>query len=526
VSDRALATLLGAALFVVAGWPLLVLWMPPYQDLPDHLATACVLLHPERFPEYTLNGLLRANALMDVATLALAKSFGVIAAGRVVAIAVVAATAMALPHFVLSFTDRRRMLVASLFLAPMVHHWWILMGMLGFALAVPLALGLLVHLARQAARPTWTRTTLVAIFAVLLWYTHAVVLLLVALLAGIEALVRPGTLRDKARQVAWLVGPLVPALALTAATLLAHASHAGTSRDPHFGRLADVFYQDSFSAVYDLWAHWQLGMSPLSAAGIVTAVVLVFFALRDARAPVPLFSPWAAAALFALYWFLPHMLPGFGYVDERVLPLLWAWALVRVPAHMPVWLGGLLAASSALWAAGTAADLFRAEHDLDAFTSAAPDVPEGARLLTLNFASRVSTTNTWSLLHASGMFTVLRRAHPQDLWADSPTMALRHTEPPALIEDPVRIRDLLAAARTPEAYCASLVHAGLPDDGCEPRYRSMWRGVWEQIEGRYDDVVLWGAPPEFLATVPPSFTTRVDRGKVRLLVKAATSRAP
>jgi hypothetical protein len=54
----------------------------------------------------------------------------------------------------------------------------------------------------------------------------------------------------------------------------------------------------------------------------------------------------------------------------------------------------------------------------------------------------------------------------------------------------------------------------------------MWRGVWEQIEGRYDDVVLWGAPPEFLATVPPSFTTRVDRGKVRLLVKAATSRAP
>jgi hypothetical protein len=523
VSDRALATLLGAALFVVAGWPLLFLWMPPYQDLPDHLATACVLLHPERFPEYTVNGLLRANALMDVVTLALAKALGVLAAGRVEAIAVVAATAMALPHFVLSFTDRRRTLVASLFLAPMVHHWWILMGMLGFALALPLALGLLVHLARQAEQPTWTRTMFVAFLAVLLWYTHAVVLLLVALLAGVEALVRPGTLRDKARQAAWLVGPLVPALALAALTMLAHA---GTSHDPRFGRLADVFYQDNFSAVYDLWAHWQLGMSPLSAAGIVTATVLAFFALRASRAPVPLFSPWAAAALFALYGFLPHMLPGFGYVDERVLPLLWAWALVRVPARVPVWLGGVLAASSALWAAGTAADLFRAEHDLEAFTSAAPDVPEGARLLTLNFASRVSTTNTWSLLHASGMYTVLRGAHPQDLWADSPTMALRHAEPPALIEDPVRIRDLLAAARTPEAYCASLVHAGLPDYGCESRYRSMWRGVWEEIEGRYDDVVLWGAPPDFLETVPPSFTTRVNRGKLRLLVKDVTPPTP
>jgi hypothetical protein len=393
------------------------------------------------------------------------------------------------------------------------------MGMLGFALAFPLALGLLVHLARQAARPTWARTALLTLAALLLWYTHAVFLLLVALLAGVEALVRPGSPREKARQAAWLVGPLAPALALTAMTMLAHA---GTTHDPRFGRVADVFYQDNFSAVYDLWAHWQLGMSPLSAAGLVTAVVLAFFALKGARAPVPLFSPWAAAVLFALYWFLPHMLPGFGYVGERVLPLLWAWALVRVPARVPGWLGGLLVASSALWAVGTACDLFRAEHDLDEFTSAAPDVPEGARLLTLDFASRVSTTNTWSLLHASGMFTVLRGAHPQDVWADSPTMALRHAEPPSLVEDPVRIRDLLAAARTPDVYCASLVRAGLPDYGCASRYRSMWRGVWEEIAARYDDVVLWGAPPEFLETVPPSFAARAERGKVRVLVKDAT----
>jgi hypothetical protein len=50
----------------------------------------------------------------------------------------------------------------------------------------------------------------------------------------------------------------------------------------------------------------------------------------------------------------------------------------------------------------------------------------------------------------------------------------------------------------------------------------MWRGVWEEIAARYDDVVLWGAPPEFLETVPPSFTARVERGKLRLLVKDAT----
>ncbi len=519
LSDRALATLIGAVLFVVAAWPMFFLPMPPYQDLPDHLATVCVLLDPARYPDYVSNGFFKANSLFVFATYLMAKVVGVIPAGRAFAFVVLGSTAFTLPHFVLSFTDRKRLVVASLVMAPMVHNWWTLMGMLNFAVAFPLALLLLMILARQATRPTAARSIAIALMGALLWYAHGIMILLVALLASIEALIRPGGWRAKVSSAIALVGPMAPVGVLIAITILKHA--IGTTHEAGLGHVDRIYYQDNFSALYDLWAHWAFGMSPLSAAGIVTAIGLAVLAARDARAKVPFFSLWAMVVLFAIYWFFPHMMPGFGYVDERVLPFLWAWALVRVPARLPTWASSLLVASTFLWSAGTACDLFRAEHDLDAITAAAPEIPnaEPARLLTLNFAPRVSSTNTWNLLHASGMYTVLRGAHPQDLWADSPSMPIRRVASPSLVEDPVRVRQLLAAAPTPAAYCTSLEDAGLPDYDCEARFHAMWRGVWEAIEGRYDYVILWGAPASFAETIPRSFTQRFVRGRLTLFAK-------
>src|SRR3954451_21581388 len=115
-SDRALVSALAAALFAIGAWPLFFLRLPPYQDLPDHLATVCVLLSPERYPDFASNGFLKANSLFVVATYFLAKKVGVLAAGRLFALVTIAATSIALPAFVLAFTDRRRLFVASLML--------------------------------------------------------------------------------------------------------------------------------------------------------------------------------------------------------------------------------------------------------------------------------------------------------------------------------------------------------------------------------------------------------------------------
>ena len=516
LSDRRLATLIGAILFAMAGWPLLVLRLPPYQDLPDHLATVCVLLNPERYPEFVSNGWFKADSFFYLACYAMAKHIGVVAAGRVLSAAVLFANAFALPHFVLGFTDRRRLVVSSLVMAPMVHNWWVLMGMLNFALAFPLALVAIGLLARQATRPTLARGVAIGLAAGLLWFTHAVMLVCVGLLVVIEAvrqMMVAGGRRGVSLGIA-LVAPFAPAGCLLVETIARHA--AETTTEAQFGRVSEVLFQDNLSRVYDLWAHWFFGMSPWSAAGVVPAVVLAVCAARAWRSPVPMFSPWVFAALFSLYWLLPNMLPGFGYVDERVLPLLWSWALVRVPPRLPPWITALLATSSAAWAAGIATDLFLGERDLEDFTAAASEVAPGARLLTLNFATRVSSTNTWSLLHASGMYTVLRGAKPQDLWADSPSAPLRHARAPTFVEDPVSVREFVRTAATPEAYCATVARSGLPPFDCASNWRAAWGEFWKSARERYDDVLLWGASPEVLERVPPEYAPRFARGRLEL----------
>jgi hypothetical protein len=349
--------------------------------------------------------------------------------------------------------------------------------------------------------------------AALLWFSHAIVLLLIVLLAAVEALRQP-SLRAKVSTAAALLTPLAPVAALLVVTI---AHQTGSADGQEWGRLDAVGYQTNFSAVYALWAHQFFALSPLSAAGLVPAVALAVMAARNARAPVPVFSLCALAALGAIYWFFPHTLPAFGYVSERAIPFLWAWALAHVPPRVAPWAARLLVLGSLGWAAGLAVDLFRAENDLSAFTAAAPVVPMGARMLTLNFEPRVSSRNTWSLLHASGMYTVLRAVKPQDVWADSPSMPIRHSAPPAFVDDPVSIRRFLAAARTPASYCDTLRRAGLRDFDCTQGWATAWAGFWDDAARRYDYVLLWGAPDEVIASAPKSYAPQMSQGRLTLL---------
>ena len=512
-SDRKVATLIGAVLAVLGGWPLFFVRLAPYQDLPDHLATVAVLLEPAKYPEFVSNGWLKANSSLVALLYLLAKGFGLLAAGRILPILVVTANAFALPHFVLSFTDRRRMLVASLLLSPMVHTWWTVMGMLNFSLGFAIALALLGMLARQAEAPSLKRGFAIAALAAPLWFTHGLVLLFVGLLAGVEVARRAGR---EPREQTWgraraVLVPLVPMGAVTIATALHHRQ---------FGHVDAVKFEPAIVAVYDLWAHWFLGISFFSAAGLVNALLLLFFALRAARAAVPFFSIWALVVLAAFYFFLPLTIPGVGYFCERALPFLWAWAIVRVPDRLPPWTARLLVASSAAWSVGNGIDMFRGEADVADFSAAAPLVPPGARLLNLNFRSWGRATNTFELVHASGMYTVLRGAHPLDVWADSTSMPImRARAPRAFLEDPVRVREFIGVARDPDHYCRSLERDGFSDVDCAARWREAWSEFWREALPRYDYVILWGAPDEVRGTVPPELTSRMKRGWLELFVR-------
>jgi hypothetical protein len=528
LKDRQLATLLGAVLALVGGWPLFFLRLAPYQDLPDHLATVCVLLNPERYPEFVSNGWLKSNAALVGILYVLAKAIGILAAGRVLPLLVVGVTALALPHFVLAFTDRRRLVVASLLMAPMVHHWWTLMGMLNFSLGFALALVLLAVLARQAETPTVRRGGLIVVLSALLWFTHGLVLLFVGLLAVVEVVARIGearasaeegslarALREKLARGAWVLLPLLPMGLLTVGTVFHHRQ---------FGHVDVVKYEPTGQALYDLWAHWFLGLGFLSLGGLFNALVLVFFAAKSARARVPMFSIWALVVLGAFYFFMPLTIPGVGYLCERALPFLWAWTLVRVPARLPRQTVRLVLVSTAAWSLGFAIDLYRASLDLDDFIAAAPQVPAGAHLLPLNFNPHASATNTWCLIHASGMYTALSGAHPLDLWADSTSMPIMRTHPPAsFLEDPVRIREFQGVVYDKHRYCEALEQTGFSDVDCAARWAEAWHEFWREALPRYDYLLLWGAPPDLRATMPLEYEPRVLRGPLQLYVRTAAA---
>jgi len=55
-TDTHLALLVSAALFVLGAWPLALTEVPPYQDLPNHLAALTVIDNPGRYPSSSSTG--------------------------------------------------------------------------------------------------------------------------------------------------------------------------------------------------------------------------------------------------------------------------------------------------------------------------------------------------------------------------------------------------------------------------------------------------------------------------------------
>lgn len=526
LSDVALANVISVLLFLLAAWPQLILKFPPYQDLPDHLATIFVLQHPQRYPEFISTGILHSNAIFATFVYYASPFLGLLGAARVFILVALAGAAMALPRFVLAFGNRQKLICAAPFLAPMIHNWWVVMGMLNFALAFPLALALLILSKRQLEEPTPRRYALASLLSILLWYTHSIPLLLCSMLLFVESvrqgLGKPAGLSYSAKLGARLLGPLLPGLFLVVYTIVAHAKGANPNSQSAGASWSQ--FRDVASMAYELWAFWLMQLSPLTSSTFVLAVVLMYYAIRRRREGVPFFSYEAFAILGSLYVFLPNGLPGFGYVAQRVIPILWAAILTRVPEKMPRLLSAIAIACTLAWSAGTAVELHRAERDLDQFASAAPFIRENARMLTLNFAPRRSAKNTLSLLHASGMYVVLRGVNAQDVWADSPTMPIYRPGKVSPLDEPGHTQMLAASAATVKGFCKAQTERAVPESACEAMWHSTWSEVWKLAEDEKDYVLLWGPTDDVRKEAPPWWeVVHTDGPLVLLQVRKRTA---
>ena len=494
-------------LFALGAWPLLLPVVPPLQDLPNHLATLHILLHPERFPEFVASSFFKTNTALFAWSYALAPHVGLVVAVKAFIALSAAVWALVLPRFVAALAGPERAKSASLLAWPLVHSWFVSMGMLNYALALPLVLLLLVVLDRLRRRPSVATGTLAAGLALGTWFVHVFPIIVAGCLCLAEALREDG-FRRRLRAALLLCGPLAPAGLLTVGSALAHVVKADGS--PSAGDV--VSFTPLHRLVVNLWENCLPGPTWLSAAPtLLPAAALAVLAWRNRREAPPFFSPLASLLLVLAYALLPGGASNWWYLNTRLIPFVWFALLVRVPATLPRWLERALLGAAAVYSMGLGVDYLRLDRDRAAYTAGMDVVPDGANLLPLSFESYVTSEFTASAHHLWGFYTLGKNAPPPlvfaversypILWKNFPPAQL---VPPALDNFPRR-------SRSPEVVCAQLRAAGVAPADCEAAWTERWREFLAVAAPRFDHVLTWVAPPELERVLSPRYERVLSR---------------
>jgi hypothetical protein len=518
LTDLQLALLLAAALFVLGAWPLALVRVPPLQDLPNHLATAAVLAHPHEYPEFVFNGYFKTNSALFAWLSFVGHVAGLETAGRLFVLLVLALGALALPLFVLSFGGRERMVVAAAFAWPLVHNWFVSMGMLDFALGFALSMFLLVLLNRLRQRPGPAAAAGAALLGVLVWYAHVLPLLAVILLVGIH-LVAARSWRRPA-EVAWLTAPLVLPGALAATSLLAQL---GESQGAMTGYVQLGKFVPTWELFYNLWAEWFWAFTWREIATLVPCVLLGLWAISRARDDVPFLGPYAFGVLAALYFFCPYVAGNWFHVNSRFIAFLWLAALARVPRRIPRALTVALCICAVTYTIGMGVDYVRLAADWQRFTQGIAVVPSGARLLPLVFGRKGRSENTRPLLHAWGFYVLERETSAPLLFAHSRSFPLMYREPPPVQYNHLVLESFAPSMASPEWLCATLRSGGVSYD-CESAWQRRWLEFWSDAEARFDHVLMWDAPPAVMRLVPRDYRVILKDRELTILARDPASR--
>jgi len=516
LTDGQAALLVSAVLFVVGAWPLALTEVPPYQDLPNHFATTTVIENLGAYPEYAFNGFFKTNAALFTWLLVVGKLTGMNMAARLFALMVVGLNALVIPRFVLDLTQSRtRMIVASLFAWPMAHNWFVSMGMLDFALAVPLSLALLLFVNRQRTAPSAKNVLAIIGLGVATWYAHVFPLLAVHFLIAFEALTKR-TWKDRIANLRAMVVPLLPTTALAVLSFVRHLEDAVA---PITTATISTKLIAPWELAYNLWAEWFWGYSNLSLSSMVPCLLLAAFAIPRLRSLEPkpaFFSPWALGALALLFCFVPYKMTNWFHVNSRFIPFLWIGLLLYVPARLPRPVVALLGVSALLYTAGMGIDYVRLDRERAEFTAGIDAVPEGAKLMPLMFKHKGVSANTRNLLHMWGYYVVEKKTSAPLLFAHSRSFPLTYADP----LPPARFNHLVLEPFAPEAGSpATVCRSAARFDDCDTLFAATWKRFYDEATPRYDHLLLWDAPPEAAAAVPAQYERTFARGRLAIYAR-------
>lgn len=509
---------------------MLLVDLPPLQDLPNHVATAHIIAHPELYPEYVFHGFFRSNALLML-WLRLFGAAGLFGAARAFTALVLGVNAIALPCFLLRLGGRRGLLAGTLFTWPLVHGFFVSMGMLNFAFGCGLALLLVVVLDRQRERPTRGRTVGLAVLAGALWYAHPFPLAVVAALAGWHT-VRLPTWRARGHACLTLVAPLGPAALLAGASAWQHVVKSQGATD--VGAMA-VSFQPPWETVGRFWLDSSGALTRWGSMTVVPAVLLPWFAWKGRRLDRPFFSRSAVVILIGAYFALPVMWSNWWYFNARLAPFLWAGLAARLPLRLPRPVPAVLAICALAFSIVLGVDYVRLDRDRARFTAGLDAVPARATLLPLLFEKHRPGYFTASLTHAWAFYMVAKDTSAPLVFAveRSYPITYRVFPPRALI--PPALDELAELHATPARMCQhepdksgaeqppGQEFAGAP---CEMAWRRLWSAFWREAEPRFSHLLTWAIPPAARRMIPDGYHRVFSAGELEIYARGAPSVDP
>jgi len=516
LSDSRLIALTAAPLFVLYAWPLLLVAVPPFQDLPNHLATAHIIEHPDLYPEFAFNGLFKSNALLTLWLYTVGR-FGLFGATRAFVALVIAATSIALPVFVHRFAGRRAVPLAALCGWPLVHSWSVSMGFLNFSFGFALSLILAVVVDRQRERPTLRRGLGIAALSAVAWYAHPFPLGVVGILVAAHAITRRTT-RERIAAGVTLLLPMVPSGILSLVTAQHHLV-----KSEHSTAVASSFwYLNPWENLEHVWIDVSGALTWWGAGTILPAVLLAVFAWRGRDLAFPFFSNAALVGIAVVYVALPELLSNWNYLNCRLVPYLWVGALLRVPRRLPRAWTVALALAALSFSASLGADYLRLDRDRAAFTAGIDAVPRGATLLPLEFKRTRTGRFTASLTHAWGYYTMAKDTSAPLVFGVERSYPITYREfPPGDLIPPALDRFAESNATGADVCHRLKQPKGAPV--CGMVLREIWRGFWAEAEPRFSHLLTWAMPAEARALIPASYHRVFASGELEIYARGTSA---
>jgi hypothetical protein len=472
--------------------PLLWPEVPPLTDLPGHMGRYKVQLDIDSSTSlghfYGFEWSVIGNLGVDLLVIPLARIFGLELAVKLLVMSIPALTVAG--FLWVAREVHGRVPPTAFFALPFAYGHPFIFGFVNFALSMAfafLAFALWLRLARFGRFRL--RAALFVPISLLLWVTHTFGWGTLGLLAFSAEAVRQ---HDEGRSyLRAAIGSAVHCLALTAPLILMFAWRSG-----QVGGVTADWFNWKFKLRWVLMAlrdRWQL----FDLAALALAVVVMAEAIRNKKLEYSRNLAFSALVLLAMFVLLPRIVFGSAYADMRLVPFVFAVALIAIRARAGAdgryikWVAIAGLAFFFVRLAGNTVSFWMYDRAFDRALAALDQVPPGAKMV--SFVGE-TCTKSWfmhRLYHLPGLAIVRKEAFSNDQWvmAGAQLLRVKYGQGRPFLSDPSQVVTLRkcrnesyrpidgALAQVPrEAFdYVWLIHTPPHDPRLTQGFRPIWR---------------------------------------------------